>query len=148
MAATLSPLGAHSLQSINPTISGTGATDALLSSFLSNNIPQTHSFQQTVNSHTKGTGKSSQLLGALLPSMNTSGPNGLLTTRGQLQEQNQELLGASTLKAIPDFAQNVNTLLASSASNNTQGQTTVKDTKENPAKRAKLSTDSTDDDAV
>jgi len=124
------------------------ATNALLTSFLSNNIPQASAFQQTANSHAPGTGKSGQLLGGLLPSMNMNDTNVILTTTGQQQQQNQGLLGASTLQAISGLAQNVNTLLAANANNNTQGQVITSTIDRNTAKRPRLSLENNADHPV
>lgn len=126
VGSTLGPLATHSTPNINPTVADMGATNALISTFLSNNVAQAPSFQQTGNSN---------------------GTNGIVTTRGQQQEQQQGLVGASALQGIPGIAQNTNTLLASS-SNSTQGQTIMAAANKNTAKRQKLSSDNTDDDAA
>jgi hypothetical protein len=110
------------------------ASNALLKSFLSNNTPQKSAFQQTGNSHAQGINKSGQFLGGLHPSMNMNGANGIVTNTVQQHQQNQGLFGASALQAMPGFVQNVKTLLAANANNNTA-------TNRNTAKRPKLSLD-------
>lgn len=118
------------------------ATNAFLTSYLSNNMSQKSAFQQTANSNSQGTSKASQFFGGFLPSMNMNSTNATMTTTGQQQQhqQNHRLLG-TTLQAIPGLAQNVNTLLAANTNNNSQEQTIMTSADRNTAKRPRLSLD-------
>jgi len=123
----------------------TEATNALLTSFLSSNVPQTSAFPQTGNSHVQGAGKSGQLLAGLRPPMNVNGTKAVGNNTGQVPQQNQGLLDGSALQAIPGLAQNVNTLLAANGNangnNSTQGQAIVTTKDSNASKRPRLSSD-------
>jgi hypothetical protein len=146
--STLGPLTSHPAPNMNYTTTAQPqptmtASNALLTSLLSNNNPQRSAFQQTGNSHAQGISKSGQFLGGFHSSMNMSGTNGIVNTTGQHHQHNQGLFGASALQGIPGLAQNVKTLLAANANNNTQGQTIMTATNRNTAKRPRLSFDNT-----
>jgi len=85
-------------------------TNALLASFLANNMSQISAFQQTA--------------GGLIHSATANSSNINGTSTGQHQERSQALLGGSALQSIPALVNNVNAFIAVNSNNTTKGQMT------------------------